>query len=253
MTTERIPRDNTPVTDMEESREPLSIVVARELRTAILDGELVDGQTLPSEKALCVRFGVGRSSVREALRILQAQGLVSGGQKVSTRGPSVDGSRSMMTAAAALETVMLLGRVPLSDLVELRLVLEEAALASIDLEESEEALDRAREALEDMKAAIATTPYDRSSYLHADVSFHLALLDASSNRAYALVMTGIREAITHHLEGALERMPRPKARLQRLVDEHEAILKAVSSGHGKKAGRLVREHIIGFYAEHLDA
>ncbi|MSW51846.1 MAG: GntR family transcriptional regulator, partial [Actinobacteria bacterium] len=57
-------------------RRPVYQQVAAQLRAAILDGELQPGNVLPSERELGERFGVGRTSVREALRALQAQGLV---------------------------------------------------------------------------------------------------------------------------------------------------------------------------------
>src|SRR5205807_2336248 len=61
------------------SRVPLSLLVARQLREAIVSGELAMGSQLPTEQELTERFGVSRSTVREALRVLQAQGLLSGG------------------------------------------------------------------------------------------------------------------------------------------------------------------------------
>ena len=57
-------------------RETLSDYVMEQLKTAILEGQLKPGETLPSEKELCEKFSVGRSTIREALRALKAMGFV---------------------------------------------------------------------------------------------------------------------------------------------------------------------------------
>ena len=110
-----------------EDRAPLSVLVSRQLRQAIVSGRVSVGTELPSEKELTAELGVGRSTIREALRILQAQGLLSGGDTVSTRRPRVSTHQTLSLAAAqAMENAVRLGQVPLGDLVELRVVIEGA-------------------------------------------------------------------------------------------------------------------------------
>ncbi len=71
--------DTTPL-----SRMPLSLAVSGRIRAAILDGSLPVGEALPTEQELAQTFSVGRSTVREALRVLQAQGLLTGADTTST-------------------------------------------------------------------------------------------------------------------------------------------------------------------------
>lgn len=72
-------------------RQPVYEQVAGQLREAILDGSLAPGTPLPSERELCERFAVGRTTIREALRSLQAQGLtVAAGPTVPLRVVTVD-------------------------------------------------------------------------------------------------------------------------------------------------------------------
>lgn len=114
-----------------EGRAPLSVLVSRQLRQAIMAGRVGTGVEMPSEKELGQELGVGRSTVREALRILQAQGLLSGGDTVSTKRPRVSSEQTLSLAAAqAMENAVRLAQVPLDDLVELRVVLEGAAVAA---------------------------------------------------------------------------------------------------------------------------
>src|SRR3712207_583158 len=107
-------------------RRPVYEQVADQLRDAILAGRLAPGDVLPSERELCERFGVSRTSVREALRALQAQGLVvAAAPNAPLRVAGTEGYSSG-PVRDALSHLLRLGRVPLGDLVELRCALEAA-------------------------------------------------------------------------------------------------------------------------------
>jgi GntR family transcriptional regulator, transcriptional repressor for pyruvate dehydrogenase complex len=225
------------------ARDPAYEQVARQLRDAILDGALAPGEALPAERELCERFDVSRTTVREALRSLQAQGLaVANGPtaplcvttpELLAAGPGRDG----------LVHLLRLGRVPVADLVELRCALEAAAVAHAARRPDAQALAPARAALEQMRAA----GDDLVAIEHADVSFHLALVQASGNRALELVMLAVRDSIEAHLHTALAARPDPPADAQRLLREHEALLAAIAAGDADEAARVVREHLLDFY------
>jgi GntR family transcriptional regulator, transcriptional repressor for pyruvate dehydrogenase complex len=230
-----------------EERAPLSIAVSRRLREAIVTGKVEVGTELPSEKELAKELGVGRSTVREALRILQAQGLLSGGDTVSTHRPRVSAEQALQTAGVTMENVLRLGRIPLKDLIELRVLIEGAAVeqaaeATSD-DERNEALEGAREAVRTMKGAAI----DIDAFRAADIRFHKSLVAASGNLAYPLVMSVLREAISGHLGEALHKERDPKSTMATLTQEHEAILEAVESRKGKRARTLIGDHIRGFY------
>jgi DNA-binding FadR family transcriptional regulator len=231
-----------------EERAPLSVIVSRQLRQAIMSGRVSAGTELPSEKELTEELGVGRSTIREALRILQAQGLVSGGDTVSTRRPRVSTQQTLNLAAAqAMENAVRLGQVPLGDLVELRVVLEGASVEAASTATAE-ALESARSAVETMK----TPGIDVESFRAADVLFHRSLATASGNAAFPLVMGVLRAAISSHLGEALHHQTDVAATMKRLTREHEAILKAVEGGQGERARMLMTKHIQAFYRERGD-
>ena len=226
-----------------DERAPLSLLVSRQLRQAIVSGKVRIGAELPSEKELTQELGVGRSTVREALRILQAQGLVSGGDTVSTRRPRVSTEEVLSGAAAvAMENVIRLGQVPLDDLVELRVVIEGAAV-EMAAASAEGALDEARAAVELMSAP----SIEIDEFRAADLAFHRSLANAAGNAAFPLVMGVLRTAIGSHLGEALWREPHPRKAMAKLAKEHDAILKAVAGGRGKRARDLVTDHIRMFY------
>lgn len=229
-------------------RPPLSVVIAQRLRSDILSGELAQGCPLPSETSLAKRFEVGRSTVREALRILQAQGLVSGGIRVTTRAPVVDAEGTLPIAATALENVIRLERIALGDLVELRNLIEPAALAAAAKRQDAVALGAAEAALEQMERSRD----DHVAFHQADMAFHAALIAAGGNRAFSIAMQALRNSTAGKLHDALEREEALPPVTDRLLNEHRAILDAVRSGDGEKAGRLVKAHIFEFYRSHFD-
>lgn len=225
-------------------RSPVYQQVADRIRdwlgSAILRGELAPGDSLPTERELSESFGVSRTSVREALRALQAQGLVIGSGSTS-RTIVADGTGGALRDA--LGHLLLLQRVSFADFVQLRCVLESAAVKRAAERADQRQLDEARRALDAMtEPGVSIDAFDA-----ADVRFHLALTAASGNDAIHLVMLAVRESIAEHLLEALRAVSDQKATLRRLTKEHRAILAAVESGEGERAATMVRKHIEGFY------
>jgi GntR family transcriptional repressor for pyruvate dehydrogenase complex len=222
------------------ARAPLSLLVYDQLREAIVSGELVEGTELPSEKELSERFSVSRSTVREALRVLQAQGMLTGGDSVSTARPRVSTERTFSTASEAMKSAMRIGQVPLDDLVGLRILLETTAA-----QDSRDAaqLASARRALELMQEG----DLGIAAYLDIDVDFHISIAGSSGNAAFRLVMTVLREVISYYLTDAFETVKDPKAMLNRLTREHAAILDELEAGRGDTAAKLIHDHIWDFY------
>lgn len=229
-------------TDDEQRRLPIYLQVADRIREAIIAGRLAPGDALPTERELAESFAVSRASVREALRALQAQGLVR------ATGPP---ARTVVVPGAgehareALVTLLRLNGVGLNDLMGFRSVLESAAVTAAALRAATggEWLDDARETLEQM----GDTQMGAAEYDALDVSFHLALVRGSGNEAMGLVMSALRGAVSLHLLEHLERQDDLPATLARLTAEHAAILAAVEAGDSDQASTLVRRHIAAFY------
>ena len=224
------------------ARAPLYLQIAEQLREAILEGRLSPGQALPTERELAESFGASRASIREALRALQAQGLIVGG---GAPGPAVVADDLHGPARDALATLLRLKQVELDDLVDLRCLLETAALESAAKRPDRARLAEAREALEVMQR----DGIDVEDFDEADVRFHVALVRASGNEAMQLVMLALRDPVATHLLEALRALPDPAETLERLTEEHAAILDAVEAGEGDHAAKLVERHIKGFYRD----
>jgi DNA-binding FadR family transcriptional regulator len=224
-------------------RRPVYVQVAEQLREAVLDGTLPPGAVLPAERELGDRFGVSRTTVREALRALQAQGLVVAAGPNSPLRVAEAQALSTGPVREALGHLLRLGRVPLADLVELRCALEAAAVEAAARRRPRPDLADARAELDAMRAAGG----DVAAFERADVQFHVALAAASGNEALLLVMLAVRDSIAAHLLDALVALPDPGPTLQRLLDQHAAILAAVEARRPDHAAGIMRDHVLGFY------
>src|SRR5207247_3195652 len=125
------------------SRPSIYMEVAGQIRRAILEGTMSSGERLPPERELARQFGVSRATVREALRHLQAQGLLAARGRTSpleTAGPA----EAVARFREALVDAVRLQEVPLSDLVELRIAIEAGALARAGPAEIHARLEEAR-------------------------------------------------------------------------------------------------------------
>lgn len=225
-----------------ERRSPIYLQVAERIREAIIAGHLRPGDALPTERELAESLGVSRASVREALRALQAQGLVS------ASGPP---ARTVVVPGAAghardaLVTLLRLNGVCVADLMSFRALLEGEAVDMAAGRRDDPWLDEAQAALTDMRRRDLTV----ADFDEADVRFHLALVRASGNEAMQLVMQALRGAVALHLATHLESQDDLPATLARLTAEHEAILDAVRAGDGAAAQALIRSHIKAFYSD----
>jgi GntR family transcriptional repressor for pyruvate dehydrogenase complex len=222
------------------SRTPLYLQVAEQIRRAIIAGEIAPGDELPTERELAETFGVSRASVREALRSLRAEGLLVGAGAPSR---SVVAHHLDQPAREALANLLRLRGVNLDDLVELRCLLETAALERAAHNPDQKRLAEAKAALEQMLASDPTI----EDFDEADVRFHTALVRASGNEAMHMIMLALRDPVEQHLLEALRGEPDPDQVLARLAREHARILEAVEAGEGDRAAKLVERHIRRYY------
>ncbi len=164
-------------------RPPAYQLLADELRADITSGRLQPGERLPPEPELCVKTGVSRSTVREALRLLTSQHLI-----VTTRGvtggsfvahPDAEQLADGLSTGFTLLTQS--AGVGLADLLELRRALEVPAAGLAALRHDEDSLTEIRGALFD------PTVDDFDTMMAAHAAFHLAVAKATANPLFELV------------------------------------------------------------------
>ncbi len=224
------------------ARSAIYFEVAEQIRHAILDGSLGSGAALPPERELARQFAVSRATIREALRHLQAQGLLTArGRTSPLHAASPDAAaahfRESLTRAVQLRDVRL------ADLLELRLAVESAALERAAAAPVESHLAEARAALGVMERPRVSW----EEFFPADVAFHTALVAASGNQALVLVMLAAKDSIALLLDETMRERSFARVR-ERIVGEHRALLRAIERGNAAAAVRLLRAHVGEFYA-----
>lgn len=207
-------------------------LIADSLIGLIVSSQLGPGSPLPTERELAETYAVGRSSVREALRILESQGVLAqvGGALVVADAPRPLTRSLRLVLALAPASGM-------SDLFELRRMIEVEAAALAARRRDRAQLDAMATAVERMAAALADA--DAAAYIDADVAFHLGLADATGNRLLASCMDAIREVLRGAL-GAIFGLPQSAARA---VDEHRQILDAIADRDPDRAAAGMSMHL----------
>ncbi|MDT0168326.1 FCD domain-containing protein [Pseudarthrobacter sp. BRE9] len=207
-------------------------------------GRLAVGGRLPAERSLAEQLKVSRTSVREAIRILEAMGVVRAGVGSGPESGTVVISDPTAALGSALRLHVATQHLPVADIVETRVLLEAWAAAKAPRDAPE--LDSAAALLEAMDAPEGLPAGD---FLALDVRFHLALANAAGNTVVSAMMGSLREAIQGYAAELTSNLPDWEATATRLRTEHHAILAAVRNGDGGRAAELVSAHIEGFYKE----
>ncbi len=217
--------------------------VAEEVMRLIASGALVPGQRLPGERALALRMGVSRVSVRAALQRLKAQGLVSAVQGGGTRVKS-----SAVELDRPLAELLRSNRENLHDLAEIRAILE--VWAARRAGEHANAEDLAR--LDALVAAMDDAQRARSYKAEDDVRLHMAVAQASHSAVYIHLLTVIRDILTAMLEfHRYELFSRPEDDLT-VNAQHRAIVEAIRGRNPEAAAQAMRRHL-SWVLEHYDA
>jgi GntR family transcriptional repressor for pyruvate dehydrogenase complex len=221
---------------------PLSVpkasdILVAQLRQKILDGELTEGAALPSERALVERTRLSRSTVREALRILEIQGFIA--TRPGRHGGSIVRRPDHSGVSDTLQMFIQGRRIRMSALLEVRESVEPlgAALAA------ERRTDEDLRDLEDLNARMREGVDEEVTYLDANLRWHLAVARASHNELLAAFMHAIATAIHAGWD-----FPGLKADAIRktAVRAHERVTAAIREQDRDAAHRRMLRHVHGF-------
>ncbi|KOG28161.1 FCD domain-containing protein [Streptomyces wedmorensis] len=195
--------------------------VVDQLRTQLTDGEWTVGDRIPTEHELAQQLGVGRNTVREAVRVLVHAGLLESRQGNGTF------VRSTADPAAVLRGVRHAGA---SDVLELRIALEaEAARLAAARRDADDLLR--------LRAALAGLREEGDRDADADLAFHLAVVGATHNAAFVEVYRFFSAQVHEVLVEALGDHEMPPVD----IDAHDALVTAIEAGDPDAAERQARE------------
>jgi DNA-binding FadR family transcriptional regulator len=248
VTTERLPlsaRDTQPDNGSTSAKQPLlAHVIAEELRRRILTGDLADGDILPRQEDLIRQFGVSPPPVREALRLLEAEGLVR--VRRGKAGGAVVRRPRAQNAAYMLDLVLQSRGVPADDVYLAIRLLEPvcAELCAMRSDRTETVLPRLTTVHEEARNSIE----DVGAFTRASRRFHEELVACCGNETIILLLGALESTWSARAVAWSERSVQANrspdlAFRQRGFEDHELLLQLIARGDAELVNRVAREHL----------
>ena len=211
-------------------------LIAEQLLSEIGEQRLRPGDVIPPERELTRLYRAGRSSVREALRMLESRGVIT---------PAGGGSFAVAGYAnplnSSLRLLLTLDQATMHDIYELRRILECEAAALAAERHNERHLMLMDEAIEAMTKGLAATGAERAEhYIDGDLRFHLTIAEATHNGLILHSMRALRDVMRRALTSIFTIPESP----ERSHGQHRQIRDAVAAGDAELARTLMHEHLV---------
>lgn len=219
-------------------------MVAEVLRKRIISGQIADGLFLPKLEDLLAEFGVGKPAMREALRILETEGLIT--VRRGNVGGALVHSPESVDAAYALSLVLESRSVPLLD-VGTALMEVEPLCASLCARRPDRA-EVVVPPLMDVHQHALAAHSDPVELTRLARRFHELLVELCGNETMILVVGSLESLWSAHEQDWAEATPAPEAFAGSKIGKaslgaHGRIIKLIESGSADRLARLVREHL----------
>lgn len=222
-------------------RNTLSDTIAQQIIELIASGDLQSGQRLPSERELCRRFSVGRSSLREALRCLAIVGIldvrVGDGTSVATD------SHKFINTILGWQVVT--KRRSLESLFEVRLALESDVAAFAASRATDEEIAKIEVNVAAMEGALRKPQL----FVELDLQFHLLIAEASRND----LMNDLVVLIRGQLQRAIDKSISIAGGAELALEQHGRVLDALRARDPVEARRRMRLHLESALARYRGA
>jgi DNA-binding FadR family transcriptional regulator len=212
----------------------ISSVIVDQIRDHIRSGRLVPGSRLPSEREMCTQFGVSRVTVREALRVLGANGLIE--TRVGAHGGAFVKAPSSAQIGTGLVDLIAVSALSAGEVTEARQLFELglvpillARATADDIEDLRGHCDVAEKAL---------TQGEYSAAISSE--FHIKLAEATHNKAIGMVVRSFREPMLMSMERTHAIGPEMA---ERGVTEHRAFVEAIADRDERTARAIMAEHL----------
>jgi len=220
--------------------------VVAQIQRLIADGRLRAGDRLPPERELAERFDVSRTSVRDAIRVLEFVGLVEPRQGEGTVVRDLS-PEALVTPVASL---LARHRSLLADLMDVRKMIEPGLAARAALHAREEDLEKLTQIVTRQRERVASG----ESAIEADSEFHYAIATAANNRVVLRVVDVLMGLLKESRERSLQVAGRP----ERSLAGHQRILQAIRRHDAQAAEGAMRRHleeietvVLGLQTQHV--
>ncbi len=213
------------------NRTSLSEDIAQQIVTLISTGDLKPGQRLPSERDLCVHFGVGRSSLREAIRCLVIVGILD----VSVGNGTFLATSAERFIGKVAEWRVLTEHQDMENLMEVRLALECAASARAAVCGTEKHFDKLEALVKKMRTATARP----KQFIGLDLEYHVLLAEASNNR----LLFDLLNMLRNQLSSAMLTFVTMPGGAALACKHHASLLEALRNRDGEAARLVMQIHL----------
>lgn len=220
----------TPVRQARASGEIVS-----QIERAIFDAELSAGDRLESERDLAARFAVSRITVRDALRVLEARGLIH--VKVGASGGAFVAESNADHVAESISTMVMLRRMTLSGVAEARTVVETATSELAAQRADAAGLARIKLSVERGRGVVR----EQLSHTEASMEFHVMVAEAAGNELLTATVRAYRDLLVQTISDMRD------VRSARATQKaHEEILEAIQAHDADAARKLMLAHLQDF-------
>lgn len=210
-----------------------AMLLARRIMRDVSRDRLRPGDQLPPEKVMLEKYSIGRGTLREALRLLEFQGIIA--LRPGPGGGPVLLDPDPTHLASTVLLLMQLKQAPFRTIVEVRGALEPVTSSLAAKRISEESLAELTSAVEDMREALR----DQHAFLEANKRFHDIIAWSSGNALFGYMVNSLLGI----LDGSIVGMDYPNHRRAAILRAHEEILEAIQSRNSDLAYDRMREHI----------
>lgn len=217
---------------MQIQRKTLAQEVADRLTEGIINNEFAVGEKLPTEPELMKIYGVGRSSIREAIKILSIKGILDVHQGVGTFVIS-------NTIHESLESQM--DKAEIQDVQEVRSLLDANIAAKAALNRNEEQLRNIKVYL-DQRNTLATENKDLECY-QADINFHVAIAEACGN----ILLKEIYTIASSHILRSFESSHNDTESFIISQDVHKRLYLAIENQNAEEAALIAQQIVDRIY------
>lgn len=219
------------------------VQVEEQIRAAILSGELPSGHRLQSEAELARLFGVSRNTVREGLRSLETQGLISkipgagGGSFVQ----AVDQRSTARVLAESVGQLIQLGRISLEELSSMREYLEVPSARLAAIRRSEADVETLRSIVE-RQEALAEHELNDAENRKLNLEFHNALATASGNHLLNTFVHALHQ-VTQSAQYVTLAVPEAHSAWELNLTHHRDLVAAIARRDADEAEKVMRAHV----------
>ncbi|NQT59976.1 MAG: FadR family transcriptional regulator [Bacteroidetes bacterium] len=219
-------------------QKTVTFQVMEQLKELIASGTLKPNDKMPNEYELAEMFGVGRSTIREVLKIFQYIGVI---ELRNPKGTFICESSNI--SSEALEWSMLLGHKDFTEIIELRIIMEQQGLWYLmefrknDTNLKKVTMDHLRQDIRDMEAAIADNSDEKR--LAADYNFHGHIIQACNNAIFHNLYNTMKQFMVKEIQDS--QMDTPY--LSSVIKRHKKLLDLIEEGDYLKTSDQFRHHI----------